>query len=352
MEMQDFWYPVCRSSDLSAGKPMSRKLWGRPLAIFRDETGAPHALEDLCSHRGAPLSRGKVVKGCLQCPYHGWRFGGDGRLAHIPGRVKGKKLPAFHAGRHATREGCGLVWVYGRAGVEPESEPHHFEGFGQPGYGWGTTEFHVDAELFSALDNFLDSQHPPFVHPGLIYDEDSREELEIRVRKLVPQNGNVHAAGVEAEFCGEPPPDRGLIGRIFAGKCEEGDTLHMERFIAPATHQNEYRVKDRAHLYVNMILSPVEAGRTTMFMLFVYRLPLPRWIVHLPLKAFLWFTVRQDRDIVESQQRASAAAGRRPYQSTELDSLSVRTRQFLDRLAEVEDAREIPVAETSFRGMF
>jgi nitrite reductase/ring-hydroxylating ferredoxin subunit/uncharacterized membrane protein len=36
--------------------------------------GPPHVMESRCSHRGGPLHDGKVVDGCLQCPWHGARF--------------------------------------------------------------------------------------------------------------------------------------------------------------------------------------------------------------------------------------------------------------------------------------
>ena len=45
-------------------------------------------LNDICPHRGAPLSLGKVntVNGheCVVCPYHGWAFDEDGVLRSVP----------------------------------------------------------------------------------------------------------------------------------------------------------------------------------------------------------------------------------------------------------------------------
>jgi nitrite reductase/ring-hydroxylating ferredoxin subunit len=33
-----------------------------------------HALHHVCAHAGGPLSEGKLVDGCIQCPWHGSRF--------------------------------------------------------------------------------------------------------------------------------------------------------------------------------------------------------------------------------------------------------------------------------------
>jgi len=37
-----------------------------------------------CPHLGGNLSFGRVRGDCIECPFHGWRFAGDGRATHIP----------------------------------------------------------------------------------------------------------------------------------------------------------------------------------------------------------------------------------------------------------------------------
>ena len=62
----------------------SRMLCGKKVAIFPDQNGVTRVVDDTCPHRGASLSSGKVVGGCIQCPYHGWTFNGGGKLVDIP----------------------------------------------------------------------------------------------------------------------------------------------------------------------------------------------------------------------------------------------------------------------------
>jgi nitrite reductase/ring-hydroxylating ferredoxin subunit/uncharacterized membrane protein len=47
--------------------------------------GTVHALHAVCAHAGGPLAEGKIVDGCLQCPWHGSRFWVDnGQVARGP----------------------------------------------------------------------------------------------------------------------------------------------------------------------------------------------------------------------------------------------------------------------------
>lgn len=51
---------------------------GERIAIFRHE-GKLSAVTNLCAHQGGPLGEGKVIDGCITCPWHGWQYRpGDG----------------------------------------------------------------------------------------------------------------------------------------------------------------------------------------------------------------------------------------------------------------------------------
>jgi nitrite reductase/ring-hydroxylating ferredoxin subunit len=59
--------------DLAPGQPVKGKLGINTLVLVRDGENV-HALHETCAHAGGPLSQGKVVDGCIQCPWHGSRF--------------------------------------------------------------------------------------------------------------------------------------------------------------------------------------------------------------------------------------------------------------------------------------
>ncbi len=67
--------------------------WGRSVLVTRDADGALGAFVNACTHRGTRLCPGDAAgSGRLQCPYHGWVFGCDGRLI---GASRRAGLPDF-----------------------------------------------------------------------------------------------------------------------------------------------------------------------------------------------------------------------------------------------------------------
>ncbi len=80
----DAWHLVALSRDMPRGKARKVMCCDTPIALFRTDEGVG-ALVDRCPHRNYPLSEGRVMKGTLECPYHGWRFARDGRCAEVPG---------------------------------------------------------------------------------------------------------------------------------------------------------------------------------------------------------------------------------------------------------------------------
>jgi sulfoxide reductase heme-binding subunit YedZ len=54
-------------------------LRGERIAVFR-HGGKVSAVTNVCAHQGGPLGEGRIVDGCVTCPWHGYQFGvEDGR---------------------------------------------------------------------------------------------------------------------------------------------------------------------------------------------------------------------------------------------------------------------------------
>lgn len=108
------WYIALPSSDLPASRPISLELFGRPLVAWRDERGHPVVMPRHCPHMGASLADGAIVGGCLQCPFHHWRFDATGQCTAIPGI---DRIPMTARQRtYPVVERYGYVWAwYGTA---------------------------------------------------------------------------------------------------------------------------------------------------------------------------------------------------------------------------------------------
>ena len=62
----------------------SRIFGDRKFVLFKGKNGDMKAVDDKCPHRGASLSKGVRKNGCIECPYHGWKFDENGKVVHIP----------------------------------------------------------------------------------------------------------------------------------------------------------------------------------------------------------------------------------------------------------------------------
>lgn len=167
--IKNMWYAVLPSKDVKKGKILGVKRFGLDLAFFRDEKGTLSCVMDLCAHRGAALSKGKMDGDCIACPFHGIAFDGKGKANVIPanGRKSTKDLSRFNVKSYPVREEDGIVFVwYGEK--EPTEELPYFydEDLKEMVY----SEFcdHWEAHYSRVIENQLDVIHVPIVHHNTI----------------------------------------------------------------------------------------------------------------------------------------------------------------------------------------
>jgi phenylpropionate dioxygenase-like ring-hydroxylating dioxygenase large terminal subunit len=169
----DAWYFVALSRDVAPGSLRRHELLDEPVLIGRTRSGEVFALRDICPHRAAPLSAGRIVdKGegeTIECPYHGWRFRPDGGCAAIPSLVESQAFETdrIRVRRYPVRESQGLVFIWmgsdPRGADEPDHEPPQFPGVVGGGarlVEWMEFDSHID----HAVIGLMDPAHGPFVH--------------------------------------------------------------------------------------------------------------------------------------------------------------------------------------------
>ena len=118
----NFWYPALRSEQLEE-QPVKLRMLGQDFVVFRDESGQAHCLSNTCVHRGGSLAGGKVKGDCIECPYHGWRFDGDGNCHRIPSLGPNARIPArVRADAYPVMEKYGLVFAF--SAISPRKNAH------------------------------------------------------------------------------------------------------------------------------------------------------------------------------------------------------------------------------------
>ena len=179
------WYVAAESTDVTAAAPRKVKMLGVDFALFRDEAGVAHCLSDICVHRGASLGLGRVEKGCVECPYHGWQFSGTGDVVRIPSLPADTAIPKrARVDSYPVIERYGWVWVF--LGDLPEAERPPLPDF--PEYddtaNWRTIrgDFAWDGNYARIVENGLDFAHAPFVHPSF-GDRDRAEIHEFEMEQ-------------------------------------------------------------------------------------------------------------------------------------------------------------------------
>jgi Rieske 2Fe-2S family protein len=114
---EKMWFCAVRSSDLATWGQWQQVEVGREsLIVIRGRDGQLRAFLNVCRHRGAKLcteERGEVKRN-LQCPYHAWTYGLDGKLVAAPNLTKMPDIDRTAYGRLVPvhlREWLGYAWV-------------------------------------------------------------------------------------------------------------------------------------------------------------------------------------------------------------------------------------------------
>ena len=172
--LHDIWYFAALSGDLKPGKLQRYEILGEPVLLGRTRDGEVYALRDICPHRAAPQSAGKLTREAdgaetVECPYHGWRFRTDGACSAIPSLVADQQVDVarIRVRRYPAAESQGLVFVWmtsdPRGEGEPDQPPPTFPGV--VGGGPKLIDRMVfDAPIDHAVIGLMDPAHGPYVH--------------------------------------------------------------------------------------------------------------------------------------------------------------------------------------------
>jgi len=176
---------------------------GMPLLIVRDRDGSIGVFQNTCRHRGMILVEEPTqIRGAIRCPYHSWCYalngdlrstphvGGPGQNTHAD--IKRDELGLYRIRTHVWRD---VVFV-NVSGTAPEFTDYaadlierwrEFEQPMKPGGHHSSFKLDVNCNWKLAVENYCESYHLPWVHPGL--NSYSRLEDHYHIEKPLAYSG-------------------------------------------------------------------------------------------------------------------------------------------------------------------
>jgi 3-ketosteroid 9alpha-monooxygenase subunit A len=160
------WHCLGLAEKFRDGKPHSIQAFGQKLVIFQGDDGKLNVLDAYCRHMGGDLSQGTVKGNEIACPFHDWRWGGDGRCKQIPYARRVPLRARTAAWPTLDQDGMLFVWndPEGNPPREEEGLPR-IEGALDDGWtDWLWYETLVETNVREVIDNNADMAHFFYVH--------------------------------------------------------------------------------------------------------------------------------------------------------------------------------------------
>ena len=178
------WQPVGRVDMVArAGDFFTCEVTGEPLVVTRGKDEVLRAFYNVCRHRGATVARGKGNRKSLQCHYHGWTYGLDGKLLRAPEFEGVKDWQPDQVCLPPVQVETWGPWVF--VNLDPQAPPMKQTAYGPIGEeilrkGWHIDrmsmverrDYVINCNWKVYVDNYLEGYHLPTAHPQLFKELD------------------------------------------------------------------------------------------------------------------------------------------------------------------------------------
>ena len=315
----DHWYPIAWAEEVRPGKALGRRFAGQPIVLYRGKEGRVFALEDRCAHRQVPLHLGVVDGEHLKCHYHGWAYDQTGKCVDVPylPREAGRQRLPNGVKAYPTAQIDDLVFIFpGDPALAEARKPAALGSFRRKAYKTRRLNREVDCHYTFMHENLFDMNHQ-FMHRRLMGS--------ITANCLGRSHGENWA---EVEYSFSRTDGRGSLGEAVIvdlmrprGEDARKDFSDHMRIRTDYPSQSlkvwvgrDIQQSDDPVLDVWLGYTPLDSEQRTnrtFGYLSVKRPPLPG-LIDAVWPLVVWFTegiFREDKDIVEFEQRAYEAQG-------------------------------------------
>ena len=161
------WHCLGLADGFRDGAPHAVEAFGTKLVVFADSTGALQVLDAYCRHMGGDLSMGTVKGDEVACPFHDWRWGGNGRCVQVPYATRVPPRARTRAWLTLEQNRQLFVW-HDPEGAPPPPEvtiPHIDGAFSADWSDWTWDSVLIEgAECREVVDNVVDMAHFFYIH--------------------------------------------------------------------------------------------------------------------------------------------------------------------------------------------
>lgn len=296
--------------DIGDAKPLT--FLGMPLLMIRDRNGVVRVFQNICRHRGMILvSEPRKIEGAIRCPYHSWCYSTEGKLVSTP-HVGG---PGHNTAEGIDRALLGLievrshiwmdvVWINVSGTAAPFEEANadllaRWSEFDKPLHHGGADsrfELDINCNWKLAVENYCESYHLPWIHPGLNSYSRLEDHYHIEAAGLFSGQGTLVYRQLKAED-GSSFPD-------FEGLSDKWDTAAEYITVYP----NVLLGVHRDHTFA-IILAPQSAENTVEHVHLYYARPDTDTELRARNTAQWKEIFEEDIFVVEGMQRGRHAGG-------------------------------------------
>lgn len=173
----DMWLFAGREEDIpERGDFALREVGGESVILLRRGDDAPGAYYNVCRHRGTRICESDgSFKGAIQCPYHAWTYGLDGKLTNAPHM---DRVIGFDRAQYSLNEVPVRVWdghLFINLSRDPTPFEQHVVDMRQTLHNWqmGSLRrvhretYELEANWKLILQNYAECIHCPIIHPLL-----------------------------------------------------------------------------------------------------------------------------------------------------------------------------------------
>lgn len=283
------WYVILESKEIGKKKPIKVTRLSQTLTLWRDSSGKLNCISDRCCHRGASLSGGKIVGNNVECPFHGFQFGGDGKVKLIPANGKNAVVPeSQHVHSYPVYENFGLVWIWYGDKSKITEKPFFFEELADMSYATFVDSW--NSHYSRCIENQLDVVHLPFVHKTTIGAGN----------KTLVNGPVVVREGELITFYVDNIEDDGKTTPLKPDEVQDYEKLFHLQFHYPNIWQNF--ISDKMRIFAAFV--PVDEENTLIYLRNYQKfinVPLLKNVVNYLMKLSNIVILRQDKRVVLTQ---------------------------------------------------